>query len=723
MTSRLRIVGRAAFGLAVLANVHPVLASGAPSIDLGTISSLFSGGGGAGAGGPAASAPAAAPIRSTQPTSVISGHFIKHNLAPGANYDSAISVAPSVFDVAPNGAGLMESQALSIRGFQDGEFNVTFDGIPWGDSNDFTHHTTSYFMGNDLGPISVERGPGTASTIGWATFGGTVAVHSKAPPQQPSLNPYLTYGSFGTRLYGFEMDTGVMPNYHGTRADVDVQHLTADGFLTNSGLRRNNVFLKIQRPVGERTLWTVVGMYNRLTQNVPLGATRAEIAKYGNNFGLSADPTQQNYYGYNFDKIRTFMTYLGVRHRFANNWLVDNKLYTYGYRHAGFNGADPNGSTPNGTVFGPNDVPGQRMEMNYQSVGDIARLTAPTPVGAVKTGIWVDHQWNHRSQFEIDWTLGGAFNTKNPANLTSYVDRLLDDTLTTVEPYAELHWHPLARLTVIPGVRYVYFRRSIDAQVNQGTGLPLNFSKSWSSVLPSLALRYRLSRGLSTYFQFAKGYLAPNLNVFYTTNPAASSVNPQNTTNYQLGMVWHTRRFALDADIYRIDFNNKASSRVVAGNQVFFNEGGVQYQGFEGALTYRVLDGLDLYVNGSVNSAKENKAGTWVPNTPSFTSAQGVIYRHGPWYASFIDKTIGPRFGDTGNTQPLGTFSVADATLSYHLVSAMVPYLQDATVNFQLKNVFDRKGIFALAGYTADNTPLYWTIPERAYYVRVSARF
>ena len=265
------------------------------------------------------------------------------------------------------------------------------------------------------------------------------------------------------------------------------------------------------------------------------------------------------------------------------------------------------------------------------------------------------YQWNHRAKYKIDWTLGGAFNTKNPANLLTYTDRLMDDTLTTVEPYMEVHWHALPRLTVIPGIRYVYFRRPINAQVNEHTKLPLNFSKSWSSVLPSLALRYRIAPAWSTYFQVAKGYLAPNLNVFYTTNPADSSVHPQQTMNYQLGMVWNSNRIALDADLYRIDFSNKASHRIVAGNAVFFNEGGVQYQGFEGSLTYRVIDGLNVYVNGSVNSAKENKAGTWAPHTPSFTSAQGVIYQHGPWYASLIDKTIGPRFGDTGNTQPFGT--------------------------------------------------------------------
>ena len=89
-------------------------------------------------------APTMAPLTVTQPTSVLSQYYIENNIAPSANYDDIVKIAPSVFAVSPNGPGLSENQVLSIRGFADGFYNVTFDGIPWGDSNDFTHHSTSY---------------------------------------------------------------------------------------------------------------------------------------------------------------------------------------------------------------------------------------------------------------------------------------------------------------------------------------------------------------------------------------------------------------------------------------------------------------------------------------------------------------------------------------------------------------------------------------------------
>src|SRR5580700_6183809 len=166
-------------------------------------------------------APTVAPLDAIQPTSIISQDFIDKNLPPSTNYDEAIKFSPSVFDTAPNGPGLAESQNISIRGFQDGQFNVTFDGIPWGDSNDFTHHSTSYFMAHDLGQVSVDRGPGTAATIGYATFGGTIALQSKDPSATEALTPYTSFGSFNTQLYGAEYDTGAMQKYGGATAFLD----------------------------------------------------------------------------------------------------------------------------------------------------------------------------------------------------------------------------------------------------------------------------------------------------------------------------------------------------------------------------------------------------------------------------------------------------------------------------------------------------------------------
>ncbi len=671
----------------------------------------------------AAAAPTVTPLDVTQPTSVISQDYIEKNLPLSGNYDEAIQIAPSVSDVAPNGPGLAESQLISIRGFQDGQFNVTFDGIPWGDSNDFTHHTTSYFMAHDLGQISVDRGPGTASTIGNATFGGTVSTLSKAPSDEMGINPYVSFGSFNTRLYGVELDSGTIESTGGTRIMADGEGLTSDGYLTNLGQERENGFIKIVQPLGADTQLTLVGMYNTVKQNISLGATAAEISKFGPNFGLSTDPNNQNYFGYNQDQIHTDFEYADVNSSFGDGWNLNAKIYTYAYYHVGRNGEDPNGETPNGTSFGANDVPGQLLQNDYRSIGTITRFKKDLPFGDVQFGVWYDHQANSRGLFEVDETLGG--NVVNPAGApsTNGVDRELHQDLETVEPYLQVDWQPIDGLTLSPGLRYNYFDRSVSSQVNVKTGLPQSYDNTFDAVLPSMAALYKINDHWSAYAQVAEGFLAPNENFFNFNDPSSTSVSPEKSWNYQIGTAWQSKELAASVDGYYIDFSNLIGSRTVQGITSFFNQGGAVYKGIEAEATYNIGSGVSLYGNGSINSAKDNQTGQWIANAPDATAAFGVIYDQDGIYGSLIEKWVGARYGDVNQTPGLDPYGTLDLSLGYTL-DQPVSGLHKTSVKLELDNILDTNKIFALAGYTAaDGTPLFWTIPGRSVFVTVSTSF
>jgi iron complex outermembrane receptor protein len=74
-------------------------------------------------------APTIAPMNATQPTSDISQQSIQNNFSSTASYSDIVKLSPSVSGTDPDGPGLMESQVLSIRGFQDGQYNVTFGSV------------------------------------------------------------------------------------------------------------------------------------------------------------------------------------------------------------------------------------------------------------------------------------------------------------------------------------------------------------------------------------------------------------------------------------------------------------------------------------------------------------------------------------------------------------------------------------------------------------------
>ena len=683
----------------------------------------------------AGEAPTVAPLDAIQPTSIISQDFISKNLPPSVNYDEAIKFTPSVFNTAPNGPGLAESQNISIRGFQDGQFNVTFDGIPWGDSNDFTHHTTSYFMAHDLGEVSVDRGPGTASTIGNATFGGTVGVLSKAPDNQFGITPYASYGSFNTVNYGAQIDSGEIASTGGTRIMADGEGLWSDGYLTYMGQNRKNGYMKVVQPLDGDTTLTFVAMYNHIHQYISLGATAAQIAEFGPNYALSNDPTNQNYKGYNYDQIATDFEYVDLQSAFGDGWSFDGKVYTYAYYHHGFNGEDPNGEFPNGTIVNgvsfPNNVPGQALINSYRSIGTIARFTKDFFFGDIKAGVWYDHQANFRQLTEVDMSQGMALNT-NPDTGAAYtlntgsgfgIDRLLRQGLDTTQPYVQVDWNVTPDLTFTPGVRYSHFSRNVNATVNVKTGMQqAPYDETFSALLPSAVAHYNFSSQWSAYAQAAEGFLAPNENFFNYTNPSASDFQPEKTWNYQAGTALQLDYLAASADVYYIDFSNFITTTSVGGNTIPINLGGVKYMGLEGEATYLVGSGVSFYASGSLNSAKD-QTHSWVPNTPDLTWSLGVLYDQNGFNGSLLGRFIGARYGAPGNQTGLSPLFTLDLAAGYKL-DHLDPAVRNTSIQVQVNNLTNVTKITNLAGATVqDGTPLYWTQAGRSVFVTLTTTF
>lgn len=721
LQTRLRRKPLAQLILASVCTTSAPLAFGQSSGDLGSVQSTATSAASLSDTGMSSnpqSAPAQAPtqgsLTASEPKSIINKNYIQNSNAPTSNYSDILQIAPSVSSINPNGPGLMETQSMTIRGFQDGQYNVTFDGIPFGDSNDFTHHSTSFFNSQNTGSIAVDRGPGDASQIGFATFGGTVAVSSVEPSLTPAFSVLGSYGSWNTWLTGAQFNTGDLEKWGDARAMVGYDHSSSDGYLDNVGQRRDNVYFKLDKPIGDNTLLTFYADYNRIFQNTSLGATAAQIREFGPNFALNGDPTSQAYSGYNFDRINTDFEYIGLQ-TVLGGWKLDNKLYTYGYYHDGFNGADPNGETPNGTTFGPNNVPGTQMANNYRAFGDVFNAQRELGPGTLKLGGWLTHQSNFRDNMNVDDTLNFAL---EQLNFTMH------DSLLTFQPYIQYAWKLPYGLTLTPGVKYVSFERSIDSPLNQKTGEPVDFSHTWTKVLPSVTLHEQINPNWSAYAQYAQGFLAPNLNVFYVPNPSVSGQpDPEQTDNYQIGTTYKTDRLTVSADLYYINFRNAVTSTTIGGNTVFSNAGGAVYKGFETEATFYAGYGFSLYGNLTFNSAKQKSTGDWMPNAPQQTAALGLIYDRGPLHGSLIAKFVGHQFGDTGDTQPIGGFMVTNLAGAYTIKSP-TSWMHNTRIGIEIDNLFNRTSINGLAGYTAaDNTPLYWTIPGRAVFATVSTDF
>jgi iron complex outermembrane recepter protein len=705
-------------------------------------------------------APSSMPLDVIQPTSIVQSEFIANNIAPLASIDDIIKFQPSVWSQNPNGPGIGKAETMAIRGFQDGQYNVTFDGIPFGDSQDLHHTTSSLFIAHALKEAEIDRGPGTASTVGKATFGGTVGFLSKDPLDHFDIDVYGTAGSFNTYSGGGRVDTG---DIHGFRMYVEGQHESTDGYLTGSKENRDNLIAKATYDVSSATRLTALASWNREFQNTTQGATLGEYAKYGNNYGLCQDPRAMCYAGYQPSRYFTDFEYLRLETQ-VGPVKIDNQIYHNGFVHnytEASDASDDNEADDGVTFYSTagkklttvsTDIKGKYTNAAVSAWGDTLRFLITTPKADFKWGLWFDSQHDDRFSKTIDITQGGEDVIGKTGTAYSYI---YTDRGTTWQPYLELDLRPLPGLTVTPGVKYTNYKRDLFATLNK-TG-PNGFTGiDYDAVQPSISANYRVASGWSVYAQAARGFLAPPIAVFQVQDP--TQLKPELTWNYQAGTVIHGKHWSLSADGYYINFSNFLSPQttIVDGTSEssYVNAGGAIYKGLEFEGQYVLLKGLSLYGNATINSAKYKGTGAELEEAPKFTAAAGVVYenRHGP-FGSLIGKWIGPRFGnDNGNvaltkatyvdgstllpagtiddpTSRIGTTFDADMALGWHFDQVFGP-LQHVTTSLKIGNLFNSHALTDYAGTQSATQSgqqaaynLYWRQPGRSVFFNLEAHF
>lgn len=701
--------------------------------------------------------PSYAPVDVIQPTSVVQAGFIKDNIIPLASFDDIIKFEPSVFDQSPNGPGLGKSETLSIRGFQDGQYNVTFDGIPFGDATDLHHTSSALFIAHDLAEAEVDRGPGGASTIGKATFGGTVGFRTKTAQDNFSFDPYATYGSFDTAAGGLEINSGDTGFGQGF---VDYQQETTDGYLTYSGEHRINAMGKWDWKLNDTTTLTILGTVNHEFQYTTQGATLANIQQYGRNFALCNNPQEQCYYAYNPSNYYSDFYYGDFKTILFSRLSIDDKVYTDYFAHdyqEGKDATDTNpadnkvtyytaGSYPAGNspkdkskTSLSSDIPGKAANARFRAWGNILRADYDTGVGDIIAGLWFDEQHDRRYSGTIDWSQGGAWVPGKYGTPYSYDYK---DVSKTAQPFAEFDWNVTDQLTLTPGVKYTYFSRSVEGPVNKGTSGPIDYGQKWGSLQPSISARYAFDDSWSAYAQAARGFLAPPVDVFQVTTPG--TLKPETTWNYQIGTTMRRDRFTIGADAYYIAFSNFFSTIPVPGDPsdtTYVNGGGAVYKGIEFEGQYALGGGFSTYGNYTINAATYNGTGVTIAESPAYTASLGVMYddQQGP-YASLIGKLIGPRYGDDGNaldptteklvaadTFRFGSTFTADLAAGYRF-SPVSNMDNGFTISLKVGNILNNRQLVDYGGTQSatsaqypNGAPIYWTVAGRNVFLNLSA--
>ena len=643
-------------------------------------------------------APAGNTLDATSAKTEISSAVIHDFMAPVADFAEVIQQAPGAFSTNPNGIGLGQGKSF-FRGFADGQYTITFDGIPFEDTNSPTHHSWASFPAQWISSTDFDRSPGQAHDFGPTNFGGSINLKSPELQADPDIRGTVSYGSFNTKLYALDLDSGLFGPGKKEAVLFNVNAMTSDGYQTHNYQQRDAGYGKFQHRLSDNSTLTLYGGVVDIWNNTPntTNPTRAQVAQFGDNYLLDKTPLLSDgtpdpyYFGYNTYHVQTDFEYIAFKSDLGNEWQFDNKAYTTRYWNKQFY---QNGATVNLTPGKPSGVD----KLNgYRHAGDTMILSKESKWGVFRTGIWYD--WAYTDRYQV------------PSNIITQQDTPLPNfhehfITQTYQPFAEFAWNATRRMVVTAGIKAADYSMALNQYQDNGKtvgclgGTPFNYpatdpavgapgcfggaqftshSVDYNNWLPTITTSYRVWRQWSVYGQFAEGSVIPPSSVFDV--PGGVVLTPPKPTlakTYQAGSVLKLNRFTLDMDAYYVHFQNGYQSYTdpVSLEPVFVATGPSNTKGFEAEGNLALIRGLSLYGNLSLGSAKYQtgpnypNGGQWVANTPGNIEGVSLLYQNHNWDVGVTYKRVGQYYNDNGS-------------LNYKINGITIPFPVDQAITIK----------------------------------------
>jgi hypothetical protein len=435
----------------------------------------------------AVAAPSQGSLTARSAESLISAEYIRNYTSPFSDYSQVLQMAPGTFSTSANGPGLSDTKTF-FRGFKDGYYSMTFDGIPFGDTNDPTHHSWVFFPAQTIGSTVFDRSPGSAASVGPSTFGGSVNMLSRSLTAEPLVNATMSYGSFNTKLFDLEYDSGRFGDGGKSRLLIEGHDMRSDGYQTLNFQHRDAFSAKYQYQKSDDTAFSFFSSVMQLNANTPnqKGSTRAQIAQFGDNFLMSSDPASPLYYKFNFYSIPTNFEYFGVKTNLGHGWSIDDKTYTMRY----YNKQNYNGVTTISATSATDKL------NSYWKVGNNLPLTYASASGVFRTGLWMEYASTDRYQ--------------SPSDPRTWVNAALPNFhemfgTTTLQPYAEYGWKATSKFTVTPGIKLAHYKQDFTQFADGKTvgnlkGAPfVQHAVDYDTWLPSIDAHYLVQSYWSVY--------------------------------------------------------------------------------------------------------------------------------------------------------------------------------------------------------------------------------
>jgi outer membrane receptor protein involved in Fe transport len=660
--------------------------------------------------------------------------------SPTVNLQTMLNNQPSFYATAD---GALEGTNAEFRAFNSGQFAETYEGIALNDvfnggvTNQASVVNGTLLLPRNIDSVQIYRGINNPSVNSYNSLGGTIDFLPRMPTADANGQIGATYGSFNSYDVHAQFNTG---DIGGVRQLLAYDHAESDGWLPYTKDRNTNLYYSASYDAPNGDHLSLVGIYDHNNGKTPF-QNPAPLLQNGNGYG-NLPPSDE----YENDRDTQYMAILDFRAPLGSHVTFDQKVFggannylRTSYANPNYTGQYPlqNGSSgfpfwlsyPSGPTYDPSAVFGSPNNgtdyhfYGYSSwgAGYQPTLTIAAPHNDITIGGNITYGNLHSREY---WY--GSYNMPMTVGYNNAWDE--HDERLFASGYIQDNIHLFDdRLTLTPGVKYIFAHTSDNDAVGFFYPYAGSPSDNEDFIAPTFAMNYRLTDHLAAYFAFGQNIKFPDISAFYGAVPANSNtggpafttppitIKPEHVNDFEGGLRYENGGFYATVDIYREDFTNTFISQFnsTTGSTSILNGGSSRYQGVE----FQIKDVLSLgadgtlspFLNYSYNQAKYTSAfadqvsglavasGDPIANVPQDELQFGLTWLYEGYSFNAVGRRIGGEFivnNDTGGTTNAKNpaYFTADIGLekTFELKNLGVGLVKSVTASINVTNLFNK---------------------------------
>ncbi|OEZ62500.1 TonB-dependent receptor [Duganella sp. HH105] len=709
---------------------------------------------------------------------------------PTGNAYDALALLPAVNTYGYDATGLFGG-GLTLRGFNSDQIGATINGVPVNDSGNFAVFPQEYVDQENTCTTFVTQGSTDVDSPQVGATGGNFGITTCEPEDKQRFRVAQSLGQLSMFKTYLRYDTGRFWD-NKAKVFISVSQAKADKWKGAGEANRKHMDIGFNYDWDRFNYIHGTVLYNRQFNNNLSTFNLADLNKNGYYYDYSttfighapaspgkavSDPAQNNadsYYKLAMGPFENVIASATAKFRIGEN--TDIKFLPYVWYGYGTGGVQQKLQQENAFL---NTATGKFVGVDLNGDGDTldkvwvynSSITRTQRPGA---SISVTHNWNNHQILAGFWYERATHRQTGPMekvdNNGNTTDIWLRDGLVTRpdgSPYESRDWKSIStafqgfiqdtatfiddKLTVNVGLRTPHVKRDFTNYANEGTvqtspnsGVTYRYNKTYSTVLPQLGLRYRITNDDQLFASLAKNMKAPPNFVYSTTNGNLSLINniptllgdvrQETSMNLDMGYRHQTTAITTQATIFFSDFKDRQATAFDPSSQTstLTNVGKVKNKGFEVEAGNTPVNGWSFYASLGYSSSEIKEdlqagkgiylptKGNQFPLTPKWKGGLSASYETNSWYTRLKAKVTSNQQATLANDELVPGYTTLDFDAGYQFPSG--EFFKNPKLTLNVSNLTDRQyrnpssqsvtNATAYPGVTAKNVFYYLGAPR-----------